>query len=99
MQRAAPRIVAGIPISLTDDAAGAREAASKAFAIYGTLPSYRAMLDLEGAAQPGDIALVGDERSIEEGIERLVASGVTDLNAAIFPYGPDPAASQARTSR
>lgn len=95
--RPAPRVVAGIPVCLTDDPAGAREAASKVFAIYGTLPSYRAMLDAEGLSQPGEIAIAGDERAVEEGIRRFADAGATDVNAAIFPFGPDAAASQQRT--
>ena len=83
--RPAPRIVAGLPIALTNDPAAAREAASKLFALYGTLPSYRAMLDLEGAAAPGDIVIAGDERAIESAIRSLAAAGVTDLSAAPYP--------------
>ena len=95
--RPAPRIVCGLPIVVTNDPAGAREAASKAFALYGHLPSYRAMLDLEGAAAPGDVAIAGDERAVEEDLGRLAQAGVTDLNAAIFPYGPEPKAAARRT--
>jgi len=96
--RAGPvRIVCGLPIVVTSDPAGAREAANKAFAIYGQLPSYRAMLDLEGAAGPGDVAIAGDEREIERRLEGLAAAGVTDFNAAIFPFGPDPAGALRRT--
>jgi F420-dependent oxidoreductase-like protein len=95
--RPAPRIVCGLPIVVTNDPAGAREAASKAFALYGTLPSYRAMLDLEGSAAPGDLAIAGDERALEDALGRLAQIGVTDFNAAIFPYGPDPKAAGRRT--
>ena len=35
---------------------GRRGPAAKVFEIYGTLPSYRAMLDREGAAGPADVA-------------------------------------------
>lgn len=95
--RPAPRVVAGVPIALTHDPAGAREKASKAFALYGTLPSYRAMLDAEGASDPADLALVGDEKALEQGIARLASAGVTDFNAALFPYGDDPGAALERT--
>ncbi len=95
--RPAPRIVAGFPVVLTDDPAGAKQAASKMFALYGTLPSYRAMLDLEGAGQPGEIAIAGDEREIESAILRLASAGVTDFNAAIFPFGSDPKTTAKRT--
>ena len=43
------------------------------------------MLDREGAAGPGDIALVGDEDTVRAGIARYAEAGVTDFNAA--PYG------------
>ena len=95
--RPAPRIVAGVPIVLTDDPDGAREAASKMFAMYGTLPSYRAMLDAEGVSGPGELALAGDERALEAGIARMASAGVTDFNAAFFPYGDDPKAALGRT--
>lgn len=95
--RPAPRVVAGVPIVLTHDPDGAREAASKMFSLYGTLPSYRAMLDAEGVSEPGELAIAGDERCIEEGITRLASAGVTDFNAAFFPFGDDPKAAIART--
>ena len=82
--RAAPMIVAGVPISVTDDPEKAKQDAEQVFAIYGTLPSYRAMLDREGAKGPGDIALVGDEDTVRAGIARYAEAGVTDFNAAPF---------------
>jgi F420-dependent oxidoreductase-like protein len=81
--RPAPRIVAGLPIALVRDAAAAREAVAKAFEIYGTLPSYRAMLDREGAGGPGDVALIGDEAALRTQIDRLRDAGVTDFDAAV----------------
>jgi alkanesulfonate monooxygenase SsuD/methylene tetrahydromethanopterin reductase-like flavin-dependent oxidoreductase (luciferase family) len=47
--RPAPRIAVGLPVCVTDDPAAARACAAEEFAIYGMLPSYRAMLDKEGA--------------------------------------------------
>ena len=95
--RPEPRIVAGIPICVTDDAAAAREKAAKAFIVYGTLPSYRAMLDAEGAESPADIAIVGNEKEVRASLSRLASAGVTDFNAAIFPAGSDKTASRRRT--
>ncbi len=96
--RPAPRIVAGLPIALTNDVAQARESAAKLFLLYGTLPSYRAMLDLEGAATPGDIVIAGDERALESSIRSLASAGVTDLSAAPFPFGSDGADGVQRTT-
>ncbi|MBX3028400.1 TIGR03564 family F420-dependent LLM class oxidoreductase [bacterium] len=95
--RAAPRVVVGLPVAVTDDAAAAREAAGRIFQVYGGLPSYRAMLDREGAEGPADVAMVGDESAVGEQIERLRGIGVTDFLAAPFPAGGDAAASLERT--
>ena len=82
--RPAPVVVAGLPIALTHDVEAARTRIAKSLQIYGMLPSYRAMLDREGAAGPGDVAMVGDEAALRAQIERLRAIGVTDFNAAII---------------
>jgi alkanesulfonate monooxygenase SsuD/methylene tetrahydromethanopterin reductase-like flavin-dependent oxidoreductase (luciferase family) len=81
--------VAGLPVCVTDDADAAREFAARTFAIYGQLPSYRAMLDREGAAGPADVALVGDEKTVQAGIERLAEAGATDFLAAEFGSSDD----------
>jgi F420-dependent oxidoreductase-like protein len=80
----APRIAVGLPVSVTTDADAAREAAAKTFAVYGQLPSYRAMLDREGAAGPGDVAIVGDEEAVTAGIRRVFEAGGTEFSAALF---------------
>ena len=82
--RPSPRIVAGVPVCVTSDVDTARESASTTFQIYGTLPSYRAMLDKEGAAGPADVAIIGDEDAVRAGIQRYADAGTTDFNAALF---------------
>jgi len=81
--RPAPRIVAGLPVLLTDAADAARQKIGDGLRMYGQLPSYRAMLDREGAAGPGDVALVGNEAALRNEVERLRSIGVTDFNASI----------------
>jgi alkanesulfonate monooxygenase SsuD/methylene tetrahydromethanopterin reductase-like flavin-dependent oxidoreductase (luciferase family) len=54
------------------------------FVIYGTLPSYRAMLDREGAAGPADVAIVGDVDTVRAGVARVAEAGATELTAAIY---------------
>ncbi len=82
--RPAPRIVAGFPLVVTDDVAAARARLAEALAIYGQLPSYRAMLDREGLDGPADLALIGNEATLRTEIERIAAAGVTDFSAAIM---------------
>jgi F420-dependent oxidoreductase-like protein len=82
--RPSPRILTSLPICVTNDVDAARERAASEFQIYGFLPSYRAMLDLEGAAGPGDVAIVGDESAVEKELQRLADAGVTEFCASIF---------------
>ncbi len=81
--RPAPKVVAGVPIGLTMRPDALREQSARDLVIYGQLPSYRAMLDREGAAGPADLALLGDENALRGGIQRYQDAGVTELNAAI----------------
>jgi len=87
--RPAPRVVCVLPVCVTDDPAQARADAGKAFAIYGQLPSYRAMLDKEGAAGPGDVAIVGNEDSVAAQITALAEAGVTDFVAGEYARGDE----------
>ena len=95
--RPEPRVIVGLPVAVTKDVAAAREIAGRAFQIYGSLPSYRAMLDREGAEGPADVAIVGDEDAVAEAVEGLGAAGTTDFMAVPFPVGDDPEDSIERT--
>ena len=85
----AVRVVAGLPVSVTDDVAGARAQAAEQFGMYGTLPSYRAMLDREGYADPEDAAIIGDETAVSERLEELSALGVDEFSAVVFDTAPE----------
>jgi alkanesulfonate monooxygenase SsuD/methylene tetrahydromethanopterin reductase-like flavin-dependent oxidoreductase (luciferase family) len=87
--RPAPKVVVGLPVCVTDDVDRARERAGAVFAMYGFLPSYRAMLDREGAEGPADVAIVGDEQTVAAGIRRVADAGATDFSAAEFAVDPD----------
>lgn len=95
--RPRPRVAVGLPVAVTDDVEEARRRASQYFVIYGQLPNYRRVLDLEQAAGPSDVAIVGDEASVERQIRDLASAGATDFFAPIFPAGDDARASVART--
>jgi 5,10-methylenetetrahydromethanopterin reductase len=91
--RPSPRVVCMLPVCVTDDPQGARARANQLFAIYGQLPSYRAMLDREGAKEPGDVAVTGTEDVVAAQVSALAEAGVTDFVAAEYASGDD----QART--
>jgi F420-dependent oxidoreductase-like protein len=94
--RPEPRVVCGLPVCVTDDEAAARERAARLFAGYGTLPSYRAMLDREGVEGPADVAIVGDEARVRAELARLAEAGVTDFCAAPFARSGSPDAERTR---
>ncbi len=81
--RPAPRVVVSLPVAVTADADRARATIAEAFSIYPNLPSYRAMLDREGAGDATDIALVGGEEAVAAAIGRLADAGATDFVAAV----------------
>ena len=85
----AVRVAASLPVSVTDDIDGARAQAAEQFAMYGQLPSYRAMLDREGYANPEDAAIIGDEKTVSDRLDDLSAVGVDEFSAVVFDASPE----------
>jgi F420-dependent oxidoreductase-like protein len=81
--RPEPRIAVSLPVSVTPDVNGAKERIRQEFSIYPGLPSYKAMLDREGAADAADIAFVGDEETVAAAITKLADAGATDFVASV----------------
>jgi len=92
--RPAPRVVVALPVCVTDDEAGARERAAAEFAVYGMLPSYRAMLDREGMEGPADLAFVGSADAVASRIAEVDTAGATTLVAAEFGHDDEKAATR-----
>lgn len=91
----APRVVAALRTVVTNDVEDARNRTGEAVAFYGMLPSYRAMLDREGAAEPKDVSIVGSEEEVASVIRGLADVGVTDFVAV--PAGNDEELARTRT--
>ncbi len=87
--RPAPRIVASVPVSVTDRPDEVRSVVGQVLAGYNDLPSYRAMLDREGAGTPADVAVVGDEDAVRAGLAAFAEAGATDFAAVEFGLDPD----------
>jgi F420-dependent oxidoreductase-like protein len=86
--RPEPRIVAGFPVLVTNDIDRGREASIATFGHYKGVPSYRGMLDREGAGGVEDVAILGDEKVVTAELGRLRDAGVTDL--CVFPFEDEP---------
>jgi len=82
--RPAPRIVVSLPVTVTDDPGHAKERIDKALALYPSLPSYKAMLDKEGALRPSDVSLIGSEEQVAEQLGALADAGATDFVASVY---------------
>jgi F420-dependent oxidoreductase-like protein len=79
--RPAPMIAAAMSVTVTDDP-DARARVEQRYSTIATLPSYRAMLEREGAASPADIAFLGGEDEVRDQIRGLADIGITDLVVA-----------------
>jgi 5,10-methylenetetrahydromethanopterin reductase len=77
-------VVAGFPVCVTDQPARARALAAESLALYGAMPSYRAMLDREGLDNPEDVAIIGDEHEVADKLEALSAMGVDEVAANVL---------------
>jgi F420-dependent oxidoreductase-like protein len=97
--RPAPRICVALPICVSDNEAGARERAGREFAVYGMLPSYRAMLDREGVEGPAELAFVGSADHVAERLGEVDAAGATTLVAAEFGTPDEQAATRELLTR
>jgi 5,10-methylenetetrahydromethanopterin reductase len=81
-------VAAALPVSVTDDIDSVRSLAAQRYAMYGHLPSYRAMLDREGYSGPEDVALIGDEETVWQHLDELRAARVDEFVGD--PFDPSP---------
>ena len=93
---AAARIVASVPVALTSRRAEVGGLIDEYTAPSIGLPPYRRTIFAQGFERVSQLAIVGDESTIEDGLAELEASGVTDLNP-ILVAGPADATCAERT--
>jgi 5,10-methylenetetrahydromethanopterin reductase len=74
-----PRIVASVPICVTDEPDRVRELTDVLLAGYNDLPSYKGVMDREGVSGPGGVSIFGDEATVRAGIQRFADAGTTDF--------------------
>lgn len=85
----APRIVAGIPVTLcaNSEIEEAKERANRILAEAETSPNYQRLLDRGDARTVGDLCAAGDEESILKRFKAFADAGVTDLSVRLLPIG------------
>lgn len=81
--RKPPRIIALVNVCITDDPLMVRAAAAPGAARYAAWPSYQAMHQREGIAEPTDLVLAGSMDDIATGLAEYVDAGVTDLRIGV----------------
>lgn len=84
-----PRVLATLPVCVTENASSIRTQITHMSAMYAQLPSYQAMFQREGVSEPGELGIVGSEAEVEEALGVLAAAGVTDFAASEFTPTPD----------
>ena len=87
--RTRPRIVASVPVCVTRTPDQVREMIAGMLAGYNDLPSYRGVMDAEGAAGPADVSVVGSEDDVRAGLAAFADAGATDFAAVEFATNPD----------
>jgi alkanesulfonate monooxygenase SsuD/methylene tetrahydromethanopterin reductase-like flavin-dependent oxidoreductase (luciferase family) len=90
--RPAPRIVASVPVCVTKNAESVRGLIAAGLDGYNDLPSYRGVMDAEGAAGPADVSLIGSADEVRAGLEAFASAGATDFAAVEIGLDPDDAA-------
>ena len=97
--RTDPRVVVGLPVAVTDDPNGARDAAAHVFERYGQLINYRRLLDIEGVEGPSEVAVIGNESQVEQQLRAFASAGATEFIASVLPVDGESDESIDRTKR
>jgi 5,10-methylenetetrahydromethanopterin reductase len=92
--RPAPRVVAGVPVTLcrNEDVDAVRSWANKALGHAEYSPNYQRLLERGDASDVGDMCAAGDEAAVLARLRSFRDAGVTDLAARVLPFGSDRAA-------
>jgi F420-dependent oxidoreductase-like protein len=87
--RPAPRVVAGIPVTLCSSwqVDEARARANRILAEAEHSPNYQRLLEHGDIRDVGDLLAAGDEGAIAARLRRFADAGVTDLSVRLLPIG------------
>jgi 5,10-methylenetetrahydromethanopterin reductase len=83
------RVVAALPVCVTDDESGARAHIKARLGRDDGLPSYQKVLAREGVPSVADVSIVGSADDVAERLARFAAGGVTDFAAHVVAATED----------
>lgn len=84
------RVLACLPVVLTEHRAEAAAAIDSITDPSLVLAAYQRTMALQGAERVSELALVGTAAEVADGLDELTASGVTDLNPILVGVPSDP---------
>ncbi len=87
--RSAPRIIATVPVCVTNDVDKMRQSVSRYLSFYGDLPSYRAVMSREGVREASELCVIGSEAEVRDILGTYAEAGVTDLAAVELQSGTE----------
>lgn len=76
---AGKRVIAAVPAIVTDEPDAVRAKAVEQMGFYAQIPSYQRILEAEGVDHPADLAIIGDEKTVLDGLQRYYDAGATDV--------------------
>jgi F420-dependent oxidoreductase-like protein len=88
--RPPPRIIASVPVAVTNNPDAARAEADKSLHFYDQFPSYQKIMAREGVTHAAELAVIGDPDAVIGRLLRYRAAGATDL--VLNPFQTEPAA-------
>jgi F420-dependent oxidoreductase-like protein len=77
--RSKPRIIAAVPVLISNDVDAARAFAAQQLSFYATIPSYQKVIAREGVDSVADLAAVGPADSVARHLQRYLDAGATDV--------------------
>jgi F420-dependent oxidoreductase-like protein len=87
--RPVPRVVAGLPVLVHHDVGEARAATAAMSSAYAGMANYQRIIDAGGGSSPADVAIFGDEDSVQAQLHDLRDAGATDIWAQPIGVGDD----------
>jgi F420-dependent oxidoreductase-like protein len=77
--RPSPRIIAAVPVLVTDDADAGRSLAVDVLSFYETIPSYRRVIAREQVSSVAELAAIGSAEAVISKLKSYLDAGATDV--------------------